>query len=194
MGHKIPVANPMKSIEIENFALKIIKRFQPEALKKPIPFDIERLTDVYLEELCGVEVDYRHLEWYIHAYTDFQNMKIVINSSLVDDPSQIRFTRSTMAHEVGHALLHINQFRRNNNIVKSITGKDANLKLYREKDIPVYKNPEWQAWKFAEALLMPKDMFEKAKQDSSIKELANLFQLNPAFIQTRDRALLRLKK
>jgi hypothetical protein len=51
-------------------------------------------------------------------------------------------------------------------------------------------DPEWQAWEFARALLMPKHLIvEYCNQELSLNEMAKHFDLNPAFVEVRLKTL-----
>lgn len=191
MSRKIVIASPRSGVEIDEIALRIIREFQPEVLNEPAPFDIERFFECELEELSGVKPDYREMQNGIYGYTDSDALETVISSDLIDDPFQLMFCRSTMAHEIGHVIIHVPEFRFKKALLRSIHDKKhVSLQLYRETDIPVYKNPEWQAWRFAGAILMPTPVIKAAANKGlGVREMSRLFQINPAFVKTRLRAL-----
>lgn len=191
MSRKIIAANPRKSVEIENRAKKIISLVQPEALQKPTPFNVEKFFELYMEDLVGVRPDYHALPYGIHGYTDLETNVSVISSALIDDPKQERFVRSTMAHEAGHATIHIPEFRFKKTVSRFIhDSSHSKFKLYRQEDIPVYMNPEWQAWRFAGALLMPAETVKSAIiEGMDRRDMADAFNVNPAFVDYRVKAL-----
>ncbi|MQA92112.1 MAG: ImmA/IrrE family metallo-endopeptidase [Gemmatimonas sp.] len=59
--------------------------------------------------------------------------------------------RSTLAHELGHAVLHATEVR---------TGRhrphDLVLRRARRRDLKPYQDSEWQAYVFAGAILLPR--------------------------------------
>jgi len=192
LSQRVPIAKPRSGAEIDEIALRIIKKFQPEALHEPTPFEIERFFECELENMYGVSPDYRtDLPLGIYGYTDSEEMVSVISSGLMDDPRQLRFARSTMAHETGHALIHVPEFRLKKALLRSIHDKEhVSLRLHREANVKIYMNPEWQAWRFAGAILMPAHTFILGVKESlGEKSLANAFMVNPAFVRTRARAL-----
>lgn len=191
MARKLVVANPRKGLDIDATAFNIIKRFQPKALIEPIPFNIEEFFEFDLEKISGVKTDYRMLPSGIHGVTDSDKKMSIISSDLMDDVFKIKFTRSTMAHEAGHVLIHVPEFRLKKALLNSIHDDEhSSLRLYREDAIPIFRNPEWQAWRFAGALLMPATTFKSAiQQGYSEYDLSEAFQVNPAFVRTRMRAL-----
>jgi Zn-dependent peptidase ImmA (M78 family) len=191
LARKLVAAKPRKGLDIDAIALRIIKKFQPKVLIKPTPFNTEEFFEFDLERVSGVKTDYRVLPTGIYGVTDSDKKISIISSDLMDDSSQIKFTRSTMAHETGHVLIHVPEFRMKKALLKSIhDDKHASLRMYREDDIPVFRNPEWQAWRFAGALLMPAMTFKAAIQQGYDEyDLSDAFQVNRAFVKTRMRAL-----
>ncbi len=191
MARKLVPANPRSGIDIDNNALKIVKIFQPEALKEFAAFDIERFFEFDLEELTGVKCDYRELDYGIHGYTDSDAMECVVCESLLEDPRQIHFCRSTMAHEAGHAVQHVHEFRKKKAVLQSMhDNAHVSLRLYRETDIPLYMNPEWQAFRFAGAILMPTPaVTELVRRGHSIDDISEIFQVSIPFVKSRLKAL-----
>ena len=191
MSRRVVIANPRSGAKIDQIALGIIKRFQPEILNEPVPFDIESFFELDLETISGVKPYYSELPPGIYGYTDSDLKESVISSDLMDDWPQKKFCRSTMAHEIGHVLIHVPEFRLKKALLRSIHDKKhVSLRLHREADVEVFRNPEWQAWRFAGALLMPELTFKAAVMDGlDERKLSRQFQVNPAFIRTRLRAL-----
>jgi len=191
LARRIIVATPRRGLDIDVSANMINQQFQPETLTHPTPFNVEDFFEFDLERLSGVKPDYRELPYGIHGITDSDKMICVISSELMEDRSQIKFARSTIAHEIGHVLTHVPEFRKKKAILRSIHDNDhMSLRLHREEDVPIYKNPEWQAWRYAGALLMPEPVFRAAVSNGADEwELAELFQVNRPFVKARARAL-----
>jgi hypothetical protein len=191
MARKVVKAAPMRSAEIDHLALRIIKQYQPEALERPQEFDIERFYENALEKIAGVRPDYQNLGLPVHGYTDSDQKISVVDSALADNPSQRNRFRATVAHEVGHAVLHVNQFRKQKEFLRFTHDcEDVSLRMYREDEIPAYMNPEWQAWRFAKALLMPEKPFRIAHATGmDIRQLAATFGVSADFAQLRLRDL-----
>lgn len=191
MKRRLVPASPRGNADIEKLALNLIRRHQPGVLSHGEQFDIERFFDVYLEELTGVKTDYQILEDGIFGYTDSDEMVCIISQELAEDTWSNYFYRSTMAHETGHAYMHVSDYKLKRAILRSINKKGhGNLRTFRESDIVLYKNPEWQAWRFAGAILMPASAFEEAVRSGFTEsDLSKRFGVNPKFVQTRLRAL-----
>jgi hypothetical protein len=142
MPRSVPVAQPRSKKDIELIAIRIINKYQPDVMNSPKSFDVVRYFECDLESATRVRADYRALPPGIHGYTDIGAMESVIAICLADFESQWRFLRTTVGHEVGHALMHVNDFRRQKAATRLVHNKeDASLKLYREEDIPAYLNP-----------------------------------------------------
>jgi hypothetical protein len=199
MSRKLPVADALSGHNIETRTRHIIKLVQPSALTQPMAFNVEKLFDCHLEDLTGVEADYQYLSPEIQGYTDIPNMVSIISRTLVEDSdndAQRRYCRSTIGHECGHADLHVAQFRTRKHLLTFIHGKeDQGLKLYREESIPLFKNPEWQAWRYSKSLLMPAPAIQIAlDRKFSIWDMIEAFDVNFAFAQSRLKEMKVLEK
>jgi Zn-dependent peptidase ImmA (M78 family) len=85
-------------------------------------------------------------------------MKCIICSELAEygeDDVQRRRLRATLAHKIGHCYLHFKDSRRARTMLKFLHDESSSLTMYGQAEIKAYENPEWQAWRFAGALLMP---------------------------------------
>lgn len=198
MSRKLIPASPMSGAALDEKALEVVISFQSGVLREPSAFDIESFFELDLEAVTGgVKPDYRELTPGIHGYTDSDRLECVISQDLADDPDQLFFLRSTMAHECSHAIQHVAQFRQKKAVLRSIHDSEhVSLRLYREDEdqIPLYMNPEWQAWRMAGAMLMPAPTIIKAvTKGYSIPQMVNIFQVNKPFLLTRLRALKILK-
>lgn len=98
-----------------------------------------------------------------------------------------------MAHEIGHAILHVSDYKRAKAILKSIHNKDHILRMYYEKELKPYMNPEWQAWRFAGALLMPAPAIKEATMEGNgIYNMSQRFGVNSAFVKSRLKTLTKI--
>lgn len=187
-------AHPRSVKEIETIAYKIVERFQNDAVKFTKSFDVEYFFDNELETETGIEAIYNLLPEGLDGYTDSANMKCYVCSSLADyndcQMTKRRF-RATLAHEIGHCFLHVEDAKRNRHFQKTfLNDKHSSLQMYRPENIKVYENPEWQAWRFASALLMPENCFRTAvERNFTKKQLKRAFDVNPAFIEVRIKEL-----
>ena len=177
--------------EIDRQAQRVLSYSQPAAITKPQIVNVEAIFEFLLPTL-GIESDYQPLEKRgIQGYTDSENMICVVSSELADDPTAASYFRSTVAHEIGHAILHIPEFRRRRQKMISEQAKNDGI-LHRLPDtkIPIYMNPEWQAHRFAGGLLMPEAAVKKALaiyRDPAA--LSTVFKVTPAFVRARLKGL-----
>jgi Zn-dependent peptidase ImmA (M78 family) len=195
MAHRVPLATARSGAQIEAAALAIVESFQPRAAAMIMPFDVERLFECELKARTQVTPDYRELGDGLYGYTDIEEMECIISSDLAnakeEEITKRRFLRATQAHEVGHCFLHVQEFRETRAILRfRHDDKHAELTLHDQDEIKMFRNPEWQAWRFAGALLMPERCFRAAVQAKWTKRMmSNGFDVNPSFIDVRLRTL-----
>jgi hypothetical protein len=164
----------------------LLSRFQPEVLQGKAPFDVERFAELHLESLTGVEFDLTpELPHGIDGVTNTEKLRV--NVELAEIPTNFRYYRSTLAHELGHAFIHTPVLRKRKENEEFTEAKDQGPALYRAATVPLYRNPEWQAWHFAGALLMPKEaLLIKLKEcRMDLNAVADFFQVNSSFVSSR---------
>ena len=181
--------------EIDRIAQNLLRNFQPAAIEEPQVVDVEAIFEFGLPRL-GIEPDYQPLEKRgIQGYTDSENMICAVSSELADDPTAAPYFRSTMAHEIGHAILHVLEHRRlRQKMISEQAKSDGILHRLPDNKIPTYRNPEWQAHRFAGGLLMPEAAVKKALaiyRDPAA--LSTVFKVTPAFVRSRLKGLNLLK-
>lgn len=191
MGGAIVPASARSGRDIDRIAMKIIQDFQPEMLSIAGQFDIEQFFEFDLKDLTGIATHYERLPPGIHGVTDSERMTSSVELALLDDPANMAFARSTIAHECGHAIIHVPEFRRRKAVLRSIQDKaDVSLKMYRKDQVETFRNPEWQAHRFAGALLVPeRTLVVLWEQCRDIFELARLYGVTSAFMRSRLKAV-----
>jgi hypothetical protein len=190
---------PRSSQEIENIACEVIKNFQPNALKMLTSFDVESFFEFELKKRTDIEPDTKDYPDGIDGCTNFEEMKCYISLSLMEYGEcsvTRRRLRATQAHEIGHCFLHAEDACRDMEFQQEfVNNKKSSLERYDPHDLKAYENPEWQAWRFASALLMPERCFRRAVDINwTIKTIKRAFDVNPAFIDVRLRELQILKQ
>lgn len=102
-----------------------------------------------------------------------------------------RRLRATQAHEIGHCFLRVEDARNNRELQqKFVNDQHSSIKMYNPNDLKAYEKPEWQAWRFASALLMPEVCFKRAVECNWTKrQIKYAFDVNPSFIEVRLREL-----
>lgn len=120
-----------------------------------ITWVLERL-DVLDSNYSFEIVPDEQLEAGVQAQTDVTKNTIYIKESVYEGAIQNNGRdRMTIAHEMLHLILH----------------QPASLTLFRRTDdLPLYKNPEWQAEYFAGELLMPYDQIKNMTEEEIVAQ------------------------
>ncbi|MBP0019256.1 MAG: ImmA/IrrE family metallo-endopeptidase [Cyanobacteria bacterium SBLK] len=177
--------------EIECRALDVLEGMQQSDRRTPIfPLDPSRVA-----EFLGLDVVWDVLpednEGEIAARILPLERLIEINESILD--LKEGFGESTIAHEVGHWVLHIDH-----------QAVDRVLNL-RQKGVCVHVKPllcrndsqiqglEWQAQYFASCLLMPRHLLEEHIQGRDLTKWPDLYAIAADFGVTISNLLHRLK-
>lgn len=169
---------------IDDIAEGFLADYQPEALRKPMPIDIDRFLEMYL----GVTPDYQFLSHNMvylgmtvfhdtthipvfdpstnHAeYLCAKANTVIFDTRLVEEANQEHRYRFTGGHEAGHVIFHRPYFDRLDRIRNRLGITDA---LYTQcRDAALNKTSkrklqtdsdwlEWQANQFSSSLLMPR--------------------------------------
>jgi hypothetical protein len=177
----------------------------------PEPIRIDR----FVEKRFGVSHDYEDLPQGVLGYTRFgkQGVQGIMVARSLDDNSEVseRRIRSTLAHEVGHGLLHAHLFVLNGQSALFPEGKAAKPRVLcrdeRDASNPTGYRGEWweyQANRAIGALLLPRPLVMKAVGEFLVprgglglkslpgdhrmiaaKHLAGIFEVNPAVASIR---------
>jgi uncharacterized protein DUF955 len=190
MSRRIIPAPPCSGDQLEEMAILFLSKVQPEALIKPERVDIELIFDVDVPDLLGISTRYLDLPERIYGETNARKKTSTVSKKLAEhsNKSERRFFRSTLGHEIGHCIKHVKEL----NTFASILGEEE-LIHYRadQSKVPLFRNPEWQAWRLGAALLMPREPFINAfnLHGKNIGILVDIFDVNPAFVKSRIKAL-----
>ena len=147
-----------ESREDLRYLAKLIRKELGIALDKKyvdVTWILERL-DVLDSEYSYEIVDDDELGAAVQAQTDILKDTIYIKESVYEGAIQNNGRdRMTIAHEILHLILH----------------QPVALTLYRRTDdLPIYKNPEWQAECFAGELLMPYDQIKDMTAEEIVEQ------------------------
>jgi hypothetical protein len=180
--------------EIEKIALGLLSRFYPAHLKTILPTDVEKFFEDHLEDDTGIVAGYKVLPEGCEGITDAGKMRCFISEALANHADQFvqrRRFRSTIAHELGHCYLHVSDARTNKKLLQVFEDSGEHPPEYfKISDMKAYEDPEWQAWRFASALLMPEPCFRLAVDRNWTKaKIKHGFDVNPSFVEVRIREL-----
>lgn len=190
MSYSVPLVTARSGKEIDGIAYKLAEAFQPEAVRMLTWFDVERYMEFELKKRTGVEPVYRPLGGGLEGFISIEKMLCVICEHAANhggDDVKRRRLRATQAHEVGHCHLHVEEFLRTRATLELRHDKrHADTYLYRQDESKVYRNPEWQAWRFAGALLMPEPCLRRAVDCKwTLQTMSRAFDVNPSFVEVR---------
>lgn len=192
----IPVP-PTSTRKILERAYEFLDEFEPDRIHAPGILDYDKLINVELprkkidvypvepDEIPGAEGQTSvsrdapaRLE--ILILDDYYEALSFQNSSTVR-------ARSTIIHEVGHAVLHGPLLRRMEKL-----GPKARKDILHQimQNVPAYRHPEWQAWMFTGALLMPPSALSTMR-GCSAREIADEFGTSVEMVKSHINRLRR---
>lgn len=156
LDEEVPPVNPLSTATVEEIGRCFLDQLVPVTLSKPQPLDVLGLVDKCLPRF-GIHVCPASREEIgdRHGATDpwgSEEINILIDEKIWDDleldvPNS-HFAKTTVCHEIGHAVLHVPVLRRKLLI-------DKVLARIQRKRLRAYEDPEWQAWMFAGSILIP---------------------------------------
>lgn len=184
--------------ELEDEAIKFLSLYSPDSLRKTIPLDIESI----IEKDLKIDIVYKKLDFdnnllgmiilnpmkikCINEETNelydesFDRNTIIINSFLAEETSQEHRLRFTLAHEVGHWVLHRQEayiddgqeslfdMSYSKNCIDRYVDSTNTTRFKSRKKFTDEDRIEWQANYFASCILMPKETiikeYEKCKK------------------------------
>jgi hypothetical protein len=151
---------PLSTSDIERVAEALLAELCPEALESPTKLDLLDWVDHQLGRL-GIFVAPVAASDLVDAAAvtipdRSTGIEILMAEELWDAllAGGVRsyFARSTLAHELGHAVLHVSTIRRRK---ASPLGQHLLHRVVR-RELKPYEDPEWQAWTFAGFLMAPR--------------------------------------
>ncbi|MCG5059676.1 MAG: ImmA/IrrE family metallo-endopeptidase [Limnoraphis sp. WC205] len=96
---------------------------------------------------------------------------IEINENILNKPQG--FIESTLAHEIGHWVLHVNHQA----ILQAATGIEEPFVCRSQSSITQIASIEWQAQYFASCLLMPRYIMEQKRLSRDLTKWSHLYEL-----------------
>jgi len=177
---------PLKKVDIEAFAGEL-REVLGGSTHQAGPLDWPHLVDVVLPSM-GVDVyPVRDSELPDrHAVTDHLGtgpIRILVRQdvydSLWDRGRRGNQGRATIAHELGHALLHVPFMRQ----MAKFGCESLLLNRVVRGPIKAYESSEWQAWTLARFLLMPRAALVATLEHHSLLETADAFGASVAMLK-----------
>ncbi|MBP2057931.1 hypothetical protein J2Z60_001106 [Lactobacillus colini] len=150
------IAHPVSRTSLRLVAEELKKKLNISVTKPyvDVVMILDRLSEIDSSFNYEIVEDWQ-LDEHVQAMTNVEAKTIYIKSSVYEDACQgIGKDRMSIAHEIGHILLHRDVIQ-----MPVLYRYDGSLKLYQK--------PEWQAECFAAELLMP---YEQIK-NMSVEEI-----------------------
>jgi hypothetical protein len=150
---------PRSTSQIEEQAYGLLREVAPLVLEGAA-LDVAELVDHQLQNI-GIHFSPIHdvllpNAWALaqHDGEPFDDIEVLVRSSewhrLFAGGRNAHHARGTFMHELGHAILHVNQIRRRLSIGGGLP------RQLPEHQLKAYVNAEWQAWCFAGCMLAPR--------------------------------------
>jgi len=184
---KLPKVFPRSHHETAQEAYNLLKSVCPRLLKEPGKFPLVDFAEFQMPELLGYYLCVDKLPPYVEAETRVYSKELVLSEetyqALLEDDPRARFT---IAHEVGHIVLHAE-------FLHKLNGNDS-VRMVSLKRLKPFENPEVQANVFAAALLMPRKPFlsmlselvrKKLPKEVIIDKLRKTFGVSKSAVETR---------
>lgn len=170
--------SPKTKADIAGIAELVLAEVQPTALVAPEPIDVLRLVDhvlpaygVHVVPVSHEELPDSEAETRISEVGDVELLLRVDHwNELIEGGRQAHRARATVAHETGHAVLHVPELRRK-------ATRLSRQSPVKRTDLKAFRDPEWQAWTFALAFLMPLPIVRQMR-DQSPSGLSTTFQVS----------------
>lgn len=171
-GITIPKVRGRSGMNIEAAAGLLLNQFSPGSLQSIEPIDVIALFEGSALRSMGFEYGVENLPHGMDGKTDFAERRCIVSADTYDGAERDGRSRFTMGHEIGHVCLHRKE-------MIGILEEQRRPSTFYRKDIPAYLDPEWQANRFAGALLMPLHHMIRLLADGADEHaIMNLFKVS----------------
>lgn len=193
LDEEVPPVNPLSMAAIEELGRCFLQQLAPEVLDEAQPLNVLDLVDTRLPEF-GIHVCPASREEIGNrdGATDPRGdgeITILVSENVWDElelpAPRSHYARSTVGHELGHAVLHVPVLRRR------LLLSDVLARTQRA-NLRAYEDPEWQAWAFAGAILIPSStlrMLEVQHGRISPDLVSTTFEVSTSMAQSHLRRL-----
>lgn len=193
LEEEVPPVRPTSVAALEELGRCFLAQLLPNTLERPQSLDVAQLSELILPrfKIHTIPASVEELGNRAGA-TDPKgdsDINILINEEVWDDLLEpapgCYFARSTICHEIGHAVLHVPALRRR--VLMTNT-----LNRVQRRQLKAYEDPEWQAWMFAGSILMPSTTLKMMIGNSgslSISEVSEIYEVSEAMTRSHLRRL-----
>ncbi|MEG3888868.1 MULTISPECIES: ImmA/IrrE family metallo-endopeptidase [unclassified Microcoleus] len=179
----------LKKEEIEGKANEVLMQMEKEGFLTKWPFEASLVADALEIRIVWDKIPSDN-DGIIAAKIEPIKRRITINELFAELEKNEGLQRSTIAHEIGHWILHVNQDEADG-VVKQLElplmcKATEQLFLCRSVGLQSDKIPsptqsnwkiEWQAQYFASCLLMPQYMLEKTRRGRNLTNWSHLYAM-----------------
>lgn len=194
LDESVPRVAPLSMATIEELGRCFLAQLASSTLQSPQPLNVCELIDRVLPEFgihvspaSGLELGDREAATLIDDSGD--GIEILVSEgvweNVRDDSPLAYYPRSTICHEIGHAVIHVPALKR-----KVSLGHEALARTMR-KHLRPFEDPEWQAWAFAGAILMPSATLKMLASDPgfSVELVASTYKVSESMAGNHMRRL-----
>lgn len=153
----------------------------PSCISHPGPFPLlEFIDSTALERVTGFSLHIDQLPPGVEGRTDFKSKELILSEETYEGLSRCDGrSRFTTGHEVGHTVLHAV-------VMNDYIHDSSKAIMLNRSDVPIYKNPDWQAEVFSSALLMPRSaVVELLQQQLPLPCIASRLQVSIRALEVR---------
>lgn len=170
--------SPRGKLAIEADATEVLRLHNPRLLREPGRFDVLKFFEQVLPNFHGLDTGVEQLSDGVEGQACPDGRVLVSESTYSNACDGYGRARFTIAHECYHGIRHREQIRR-------VLLHRGEAVFYRRADIPPFRDPEWQADRFAAGVLMPAAMVAKLTRGVLRHRVADIIA---ATFQVSDRA------
>ncbi len=181
----------LSKLEIESCALNVLRQMQTQPNYMPRwPLDASRVA-----EFLGLDLVWDSIPDDEQGQIAARILPLEKLIEINEDIPQLRggFGESTIAHEIGHWVLHINTEEVERKIRLQQKGINLSIEPLLCRSIGDINGIEWQAQYFAGCLLMPQHILMEMKQGKNLTNWQHLYQMKDELGVTISNLLHRLQ-
>lgn len=188
LAEKVPPMPPLKSSDIELIAERFLEKVYPDALRHPTQLPFEDLVDTILQEhgICVRPASFEEMGERAGATDPSPGscINILVRedvwNALFRGGRSAHYAKTTIAHELGHAILHVPTMRRR----MSLPIQSGTLNRVQRSELKPYVDPEWQAWAFAGAIIAPRSTLTTL-HCGSVAQVAEIYGVSEVMMRKR---------
>ena len=165
----------LSKLEIESQALNVLRQMQAKPNYVPKwPLDSSRVA-----EFLGLDLVWDSIPDDTQGQIAARILPLEKLIEINEDIPQLRggFGESTIAHEIGHWILHINQQEVERSIRLQTKGINVSVEPLLCRSADDINGIEWQAQYFAGCLLMPQHILFEVSKDKDLTKWQHLYQM-----------------